>query len=403
MEDILNQGGDREPSQWPRRLAAMVLLVALLAVVIVRHLPHSRSVQARRAGTAITANPVPLASVGSAAQGPGEPDGVIGPAMPWVGSLRLPVTGARPAWFWPATGRMEPIGGLPRARSGYVFVRIGGGWAIQPESSAQPGCSGCAGPALPVYFLADGAPSATQVGRADQVAPAATAGALWLTSYPARADLTTAVGTAREVSVAGVPLGPQFRLPAGYAIDRATDRGLLLAAVTQRGAAASYLLWAPAAGKVSRTFDDVIAASANEIAWTPRCAARCRLHLLDLATGRETTVGLPRLGSVANGAFSPDGGFLALQVSFGSGGDSGALVMELEVASVASGRLTIVPGIWASSDALVGFGWPDGRDSLVTELSFPTKVQVAAWHPGAARLALALIRPPQNPTALIVG
>ena len=49
---------------------------------------------------------------------------------------------------------------------------------------------------------------------------------------------------------------------------------------------------------------------------------------------------------------------LALQVSSGDTGDDGALAMQLEVASVATGRLTAVPGTFASSDALVGFGWP---------------------------------------------
>ena len=44
--------------------------------------------------------------------------------------------------------------------------------------------------------------------------------------------------------------------------------------------------------------------------------------------------------------------------------------MQLDVASVASGRLTVVPGTFVSSDALAGFGWPDGSDSLVAEFNF---------------------------------
>jgi hypothetical protein len=186
-------------------------------------------------------------------------------------------------------------------------------------------------------------------------------------------------------------------------IDQATDRGLLLAPVLQRRGATTYMLWDLATAQVSRTFEGVIAASASEIAWTPRCAPACRVYLLDLATGRDTVVGLPRGSSVASGAFSPDGGYVALRVSLGSGGDGSALAMQLEVASVASGRLTVVPGTRASSDALDGFGWPADGDSLVAELSFTTKVQVASWRPGAARLAVAVIRPGQNPTLLIVG
>ena len=37
-------------------------------------------------------------------------------------------------------------------------------------------------PPLPVWFLGDGARSVTRVGTANQVTPAATAGAVWLTS-----------------------------------------------------------------------------------------------------------------------------------------------------------------------------------------------------------------------------
>ena len=45
MEDILSQGGDREPSRWPRRLAVIgaPILVAVASIVylsLARH-PHS--------------------------------------------------------------------------------------------------------------------------------------------------------------------------------------------------------------------------------------------------------------------------------------------------------------------------------------------------------------------------
>ena len=141
-------------------------------------------------------------------------------------------------------------------------------------------------------------------------------------------------------------------------------------------------LWDPAAPQASRRFEGVIAASAGAIAWAPRCAPRCRVHVLDLATGQDTVIRLPAGSSAATGAFSPDGGFLAVQVSLSPGGAGGELPTQLEIAPVASGRLTVVPGSQISSDALNGFGWPGGGDSLVAELSFTTKVQVASWRPG---------------------
>src|SRR6266581_1014175 len=88
--------------------------------------------------------------------------------------------------------------------------------------------------------------------------------------------------------------------------------------------------------------------------------------------------------SASHGRVQPRRGFLAVQVSLSPGGAGGELPTQLEVAPVASGRLTVVPGSQISNDALNGFGWPGGGDSLVAELSFTTKVQVASWRPGAA-------------------
>jgi hypothetical protein len=160
--------------------------------------------------------------------------------------------------------------------------------------------------------------------------------------------------------------------------------------------------WNPATGQLGRTFTGVIATSARQVAWTSRCAPTCRIHLLNLATGAGHVIGLRAGSSVASGAFSRDGGFLALQVSFSSGGDS-APAVELEVAAAATGRLTVVPGTWASSDALVSFGWPSAADRLVAELSFTTKVQVAAWRPGATKLAVAVVAPGRLPAAMVTG
>ena len=95
--------------------------------------------------------------------------------------------------------------------------------------------------------------------------------------------------------------------------------------------------------------------------------------MLDLATGRLTTIGLAGETSAASGSFSPDGHLLGLEVSFTDGGEDGELALQLEVASPASGRLTVVPGTWVSSDALAGFGWPAASDTLIAKLTFATR------------------------------
>jgi hypothetical protein len=403
VPETLSQGGGGKPGPWPRRVVAAAVLV-LAAVVIVQHLPRSRHSPARPAQAAATVT-APVAASGAAepaAALAAVPNGITGPAWSWPGGLRLPAAGQRPGWFSPGTGKTVPIGGLPPQRSGYEFFRAVGGWAIQAGPGPQAGCDTCAGPPRTVYFLADHAQSVTLAGLADAVAPAA-AGALWLTSYPPHADPSTAAGTAREVSTAGAPLGPQLRLPAGYLIEQATDRGLLLAPVAPRPGTVADQLWDPAAPQASRTFDAVIAASTTQIAWTPPCAARCRVQVVNLATGRQVTADLPEGRSAASAAFSPDGRFLAVEVSFSDEADDGGQAVRLELVSTVSGRLTAVPTTSLSSDALISFGWPASSDSLVAELSFTTKVQLMSWRPGAARLAIAVLRPQQSPASLVIG
>jgi hypothetical protein len=419
MPDVLSQGGDRAPN--PRRRRLVVIAVAVIvAVVVVLQLP-------RHHGGSPHASPSPSPTGGQLAVPTGGPSGVaapapvitratlpvgasgiLGPTLRWESALRLPVTGPRPTWFSPATGRMERIGGLPAYRPGYVFTRVGGGWAIQPATNGQPGCGTCVGLTEPVYFLADRASAVTRIGSAHQVAPAARPGAVWLTSYVPGADTSTARGTAREVSVTGRRLGPPSRLPASYLIQQATGRGLLLAPQAQAPQApgsgpAADLLWDPGTGQVRQRFPDVIAVSSAALAWMPQCASGCPVHVVSLAGGPDALVRLRPGTAVASAAFSPDGGLLAMQLIFSSGSDSGATSTELAVASARTGRLTPVPGTSASSDALVGFGWPDSGHSLVALMSFTTRVQVASWRPGAARLAVAAVQPGAVSTSMVVG
>jgi hypothetical protein len=200
--------------------------------------------------------------------------------------------------------------------------------------------------------------------------------------------------------VTGVPRGVPVRLPAGYTIYQATDHGLLLAPVSPRPGSQVDLLWNPADPKASRTFDSVIAAGADEVAWTPACAATCGVRVLDLSTGVTTAVELPA-GTFAEGAaFSPSGDFLALQVMSDEGGGASTW---LEVAATPTGRVTLLPGTSVGSDTVVDFGWPTGGDSLVAEFIFPTKVQLASWHPGATGLAVAVVKSGQEQTSLVVG
>jgi hypothetical protein len=397
-EDILSQGDARPPSPWPRRLGviAAVAAVAIGGVVYLSR-PHGRPAASATPPTPATLSPEPVASP-EFARLPAGPNGIIGPPAAWEDSLRVPVSSTQPAWFWPATDRSETIGGLPAHDAGYQFTRVGGGWAVQADETF---CGGdCAVPPGPVWFLGNGAQSAIPVGTADLVAPAAGTDALWLTSYFPTANNARAAGLAREVSPTGAQLAPSVSLPTGSFIDRATDRGLLLISPSRQTGKWVYTLWNPASRKAIRTFHDVIAASATEVAWTSGCAPTCRVQVLDLVTGRQTAVGLPAGGSAADGSFSPSGRLLALQLSYGP---DGGLARRLDVASVATGRLTEVTRTYFTNDVLVDFGWPTEGDNMVAEFAFMPTIQLASWHPGSSRVAVSVLKPGRTQASLIVG
>ena len=223
---------------------------------------------------------------------------------------------------------------------------------------------------------------------------------MWLTSYFPTASNATGVGVAREVSPTGAPLAPSVSLPTGSVIDQATDRGLLLISPSRQTGKWVYTLWNPAARKAIRIFHDVIAASATHVAWTSGCAPTCRVQVLDLMTGIQTTVGLPAQGSAADGSFSPGGRLLALQLSYGP---DGGLVRQLDVASVTTGRLIEVTRTYITNDVLIDFGWPTEGDNLVAEFAFTPTIQLTAWHPGASRVAVSALKPGRTQASLIVG
>jgi hypothetical protein len=424
-DDILSQGDDREPRPWPRRLgliaiAALAVIGGIVYVALPRHQPAASAAAPTTPavlppGTpGTTLRPQIVVSLGLVQPGqPGpsvERDGVIVGGLAWSDSVRLPAAGTQPAWYWPAAGRSDTIGGLPADSAGYQFIRVGGGWAVQADPGAKVGCVKCADPAMPVWYLADSARSAVRVGQANQVAPAAVSGDLWLTTYPTDAGAGPARGTAREIGPSGAALGPAITLPAGYQIAQGTDRGLLLTPAGPQSGVVVDRLWDPAARSApspgggttsspSRTFDDVIAANATEIAWGGGCATACRVDVLNLTTGRQTVVRLPAGILASGGALSPSGSFLALQLA----SSDGQLALPVEVATVASGRLTRMPGSWINSNALAGFGWPSGGDSLVAEFNVASTLLLTSWHPGASALSLAVVKPGPTQASLVVG
>jgi hypothetical protein len=322
---------------------------------------------------------------------------MTGQPLPRDASVWLLLGGHRPAWLSVATGRTEPIRGLPRSGNGYQLIRIAGGWAAQPFPADNASCANCAPRPLPVYYVADRSRVASRIGAAGVTAPAATPGALWLVSYRRGADMSTAAGNAQQVSVTGATLGPRLRLPAGYVIDRGTRAGLLLVQERAGSGPVGYELWDPGTRRVTRSFVNLIAASPAEIAWMPGCTAGCRVNVLDLPGGRVEEISLPGRSKSYQGAFSPDGRLLALQVTARVTAAGRAAATRLIVAAVATRRITAVPGTRVGSHNAVDFGWQAGSRRLIAGVPLDTPQpdwQIAVWRPGDARLSTALVRAP---------
>jgi hypothetical protein len=384
-------------------VAAAGIAVALAAFLWPR--PGLRQHGAQSRPGAVGSTPAVLGEPGSPAAAPSplpsEPARMTGQPLARDASLSLLLGGQEPAWLSVATGRTVPIRGLPPAGNGYQLIAIAGGWAAQPFPSGDVGCDTCAPGPLPVYYVADGSRVASRIGAADYAAPAATPGALWLVSYRRGADMSTAAGDALEISVTGAALGPRLRLPAGYAIGQGTRAGLLLVQEVQQGSSpVKYELWDPGTRRVTRSFVNLIAASPAEIAWMPDCAGSCRVHVLDLSGGRVQEISLPGRSKSYQGAFSPDGQLLALLVTASVTADGRPATIRLVVATVASGRISAVPGTTVGSGNGVDFGWQAGSRRLIADVGVGAtdqpEWQVAVWRPGDARLSTALARAPNG-------
>jgi hypothetical protein len=388
-EAVIREARRRQRRRWLAAGVAIVTVAAGAAAVIAGYAAGGRP---RPPGRHVTAAPKPV------------PSSMSGLPMPAGSTVRLLLTGRRPAWFWTATRRTEPIKGLPSNRAGYAFTRLVGGWSVQPYP-AGPGClPTCAGPPLPNYFIADGSRRAVRIGLGHAISASDGSGTVWLVTLRRSADdIFTAPARARQVTTAGRPAGPGFRLPAGYQIQRAVGADLLLAPMSQGPGTVRYKLWDPGTRHVAGTFRDVIAASPQQIAWGPVCM-HCPVHVLNLLTGTTATIPIPR-GTWAsnNGTFSPDGRFLAFLLSAGAAEQFGVQA-RIAVINIATRRLLAVPGTTLSGAAAqrLSFGWQANGHRLIAVLPRPGQtIQVASWQPGAAHLLVATARIPRGTSAVL--
>jgi hypothetical protein len=394
LEALIREARWRQRRRWLAAGAAVLMVCAGAAAVIA---DSGAGARPRPPGRHVTVKPAPSE--------------LSGVAMPAGSSVRLLLTGPRPAWFWLATGHAEPIKGLPWDRWGYGFGRVVGGWSAQPGTFG-PACSfACAAPPppSPIYFIADGSPRAARIARGNGVAASDGSSAVWLITYQ-RIDATTSDALALvQVTTGGRPLGPRYRLPAGYDFGYAVGGDFLLDAGSERGGTvATYELWDPVTRRVVRTFGDVIAAGPQAIAWGPICP-NCPVHVLSPLTGTTATIPLPR-GTWASfqATFSSDGRYLAFPLWAGVARDGSPTLERIAVIDLISRRLLIVPGSTLSGQAAgedaLSFGWePRGHQLIAVLPGSGETIQVASWQPGQARLWVATTQIPPGTSPVLGG
>jgi hypothetical protein len=306
------------------------------------------------------------------------------------------------AWYSTATRQREPIAHLPAAN--YSFNRVDGGWSVGAYRVTSA-CAGyqCAGPPVQAYFIADGSLTATRIGAGFQVIPSGRVGAVWLVRYPRSTDnIRTTPARVQLVSTTGQPLGPRYRLPAGYLLSRGVGNYLLLNSVRTRPRP-PYVseLWDPLTGQVVRRLDNVFAAGPDQLAWSPGCRG-CRAQVLNVSTGKSVTI--PASGQLS-GIFSDDGRLLAVQLpdhgacqATPTGSTCSGTGGALGVFDTETGAFTMLPGTVLRFSVAMSFSWqPEGHRLIIlaapgNSSSFTT--QVAYWDPGDTRLRVATIHPP---------
>jgi hypothetical protein len=373
----------RRHTAWAGSVAVLAALAVVISAVITLHARVS------------TPSPATRPHHPPQQQLPAELRGLPMPAGTDFRILIPDASGA--AWYSTATRRTERIGGLPLSQGGYQFVRLSGGWAAEPTAMSSPcPANQCAGQPNPFYFIADGALAATRIGAGyaqDGVAASSRPGAVWLATYPSATASIAASATAQLVSTTGRPLGPRYRLPAGYILGSGVGSYLLLVNGTQENLS---ILWDPRTGRVLRHFDNAIAAGPEQIAWSSGCP-NCRVQILNVSTGQDATTPIPGGDPLSlNGTFSDDGRLLAVRLPSG----------ELAVFDTGSMTLTPIPGTALSSAESLQFNWQDGGYRLMVTAgphNRPGPLQLAYWQPGNARLKVATIRDPSEITELETG
>jgi hypothetical protein len=392
-------------------LGAVALLAALVVVgrLDAPGRPHRASAPSSASTTATPPTLPPTAGTTDTTVRPPTPPRLRGVPLGGSGVAALllpePSPSAVPGLFWLDSGRLTPIGGLPRGGCYVNWLRLPHGWALA-RLAYQPASQGCPEQPTPLefYLLADGASTATRLPvTADQVLAGDTDTRLWLATNLRQPDPNSSQvppQAIQQVDLTGHPHTPRYRIPDGYVAWRGVAGGSLLLTLAKQGPADTslYALWNPHSGRMLRRFDRVLAATASTIAWVPAgCGPqRCPVHLSDLASGMDAQVASPRGVWATSGAFSPDGRYLAVVFRAGVDATGAPTQARVGVVDAATRRLLAVPGaVMGGGDFWLAVAWsPDGAWLLLSAPGGQHTDQLAAWRPGDTVLHVPRRHPP---------
>src|SRR5215204_988642 len=170
-----------------------------------------------------------------------------------------PSPSATPGLFWLDSGRLTPIGGLPRGGCYLSPARLPHGWVLARQAYQQVAGLGCPELSVPTgfYLLADGARSVARLPVTADFVIAGDGTRLWLGSFLGRPDPISGQlppQAIQQVDRTGHPHSPRYRVPDGYAAWQGVGGGLVLLIRPGPGPAGPGrgALWNPDSGRMLR-------------------------------------------------------------------------------------------------------------------------------------------------------
>lgn len=405
--DLLEHGGDRPPRRWPVLVVAVLVVLALVGYGVVRLARREPSTP-----DAVTSPSVPLSSsTPPGREGWPATTGACGSqawrpltaADPFVGrtGLRLLVGGAELAEVDVDSGRVLVRARVPHPAREQVgsLVRSGN----EAYALVAP-CSG-AGPGRLVAVTAQGEVRRIRLSGPVDALIGGPAGVFGVDYPPVDATAGQATPVRLRPATGGTVVVDGSLLPIGV-----TSAGIVALANGEQteGEPPQLVLLDPTTGRVTRTVAAgyPLGVDGDSVLWHGKAcqfletgpAARCVLHVTDVAGGRDRAYRLPAGRMPMSDAVpSADGRFVALQISDSRADTRYAVDHPGPPAAVAvldlrSGRLQVLPGLELPPKTGAGLAFsPDDRWLAVT-ISEGDHGHLLLWRVGGDRLLRSDVR-----------